>query len=356
MDPDLQRKAQQRTDRIAAFRAELAQLEREEALGLTPEQRSRLDAHLDGLLAKLKQSFGVDVNETARRFSRGMRVGALLGGAAFFTAVLLFLHRIWGVLPSAAQVLLLTAMPLLLLAAADLTSRRGAALYFTALLGLAAGLAFALELSALSVTLNLAPSPHALLAWALFAILAAYAFGLRILLGAGLLLSCIYIASLGVVLAGGYWESFMDRPGLLIPAALVCYSVPTLRAHRGGPDFDFVYRANGGAVTLIALLILSFRGDPCCSGLPARTLEVLFQLVGLALSAGIVFHGLRLGKSGIVNLGAAGFVVFLYVRLHAWCWSWMPSYLFFMAIGLIAVGLLLVFRRLRARMLERAAP
>jgi uncharacterized membrane protein len=71
-------------------------------------------------------------------------------------------------------------------------------------------------------------------------------------------------------------------------------------------------------------------------------------------SAGVVFHGVRLSRKGLVNLGVAAFIVFLFVRLHAWWWHWMPKYLFFLLIGLTAIGLLLVFRRIRTRLLGGA--
>ena len=51
MDFLARRKAQQRADRIRVFREELAELERERALSLMPEQRSRLDVHLEHLLS-----------------------------------------------------------------------------------------------------------------------------------------------------------------------------------------------------------------------------------------------------------------------------------------------------------------
>jgi uncharacterized membrane protein len=361
MSQSPERKAQERADRIAAFRAELVELEGERALILTPEQRVRLDAHFEGVLAELKQSFGVDLDESARRFSWGMRIATLLGGAAFFAAMILFLHRIWGLLPAGAHVFLLTAIPLALLGAADLSFRRGAALYYTALLAMAAGLSFVVGLSALGSTFNLAPSPHALLAWGIFAVLAAHAFGLRLLLGAGLVLLCVYTAAVGVSLGGAYWTGYTDRAEFLIPSALVCYFIPALQIHRRSTDpsganpFDFVHRACGAAVGLTALLALSFRGDLCCGGLPTRTMSALYQLLGIVASGGVVLHGLRLGRTGLVNLGAAGFVGFLYVRLHVWWWDWMPKYLFFLFLGLIAIALLFVFKRMRARMLARAA-
>lgn len=356
MDIDLRRKAQQRADRIALFREELAELEREQGLVLTPDQRSRLDAHLEGVLSALGRQFGVDATESAKRISWGMRIASLLGGAALCTAVVLFLHRIWGSLPNPAQATILVAAPLLLLAAAELAFCSRVDLYYTALLGLAAAVAFVVELNALGSVMNLGPSPHALLVWALFAIPVAYAYGLRLLLAAGLLLMCAYTAALWIAAGGGYWAAFLDRPELLIPAAAVLYAVPWLARHHNVPDFDFVYRACGAGAGLAALLLASTSGHLCYFGITPRVAEVFCQIAGMVVSAGVVFHGLRLGRGGLVNLGAAAFVVFLYARLHSWWWHWMPKYLFFFLIGLTAIALLLIFRRLRASLSERAMP
>src|SRR5712691_5973081 len=47
------REAQQRVDRIHSFRDQLAELERDDVLALSAEQRERLDGHLNGLLKQL---------------------------------------------------------------------------------------------------------------------------------------------------------------------------------------------------------------------------------------------------------------------------------------------------------------
>ncbi len=355
IEPDAQRESQRRVDRIAAFRAELADLERAQALVLTPEQRDRLNDHLDGVLAALAQQAGVDVTESARRISWGMRVGALLGGAALFAAIILFLHRVWGSLPPVTYPLILAAPPLILLALAELSFRRRAGQYYTALLALAAGTGFAIQLTVLGGVNNLAPSPHVLMACAGFAMPVAYAYGLRFLLGAGLLLLCAYTAALGVSFQGGFWGEFMLRSEFLFPAAVACYALPALARHRRQTDFDFVFRFCGAATMFIALLPLAITGQTCCRGLPARQVETFYQFVGMLLSAGVVAHGLHLGRSALVNLGALAFVVFLYIRLHVWWWDWMPKYLFFLLIGTTAILLVLVFRRLRARLVRKVA-
>jgi uncharacterized membrane protein len=350
MELDPRQKAQRRVDRIGLFRQELAELEQEQGLTLTPEQRSRLDAHLEGVLSALSRQFGVDATDSARRISWGMRLASLLGGAALVAAGVLFLHRIWGGLPTSAHVLILTTVPLLLLVGAEYAFRRGTDLYYPALLSLMAGVAFCVELNTLGNVMNLAPSPHALLAWASFAMLVAYAFGLRLLLAAGLLLLTAYTAALAMTARGSYWLGFMEESQFLLPAAAVLYALPWLIRHQDRPYFDFIYRLCGAFTGLTALLVLSKSGDLCCSALGPQMAEVTYQIVGLLLSAGVVAHGVRLGQGGLVNLGTVAFVVFLYVRLHAWFWDWMPKYLFFFLLGLTALVLLLIFRRLRTRL------
>ncbi len=139
----------------------------------------------------------------------------------------------------------------------------------------------------------------------------------------------------------------------MLPAAVIIYSVPWGTARQNRSDFDAVYRLCGAGAGLLALMIVSQSPDLACSTLSAGTLATSYQIAGVLLAAAIVFHGLRLGQSALVNLGAVGFVVFLYVRLHAWFWDWLPKYLFCLLVALTALALVLVFRRLRVRMLER---
>jgi hypothetical protein len=42
------------------------------------------------------------------------------------------------------------------------------------------------------------------------------------------------------------------------------------------------------------------------------------------------------------------FVILLYSKLFDWWWDLMPKYLFFLILGLIAVGLLLVLHKARS--------
>ncbi len=354
MDANAQRKAQQRVDRIGALREELAQLEREQALVLTAEQRTHLNAHYDSLLADLTQQYDVDITESGKRISRGMRITSLLGGAAFCAALVLFLHRIWGGLPATAHVVILSLVPLLLLVAAELATHLGAGLYYTGLLVLAAVVGFVLELNALGNIFNLAPSVQTLLVWGSFAVLLAHAYGLRLTLGTGLLFLCGYTASLLCTLCGGYWADFINRPESLFPAAIAVYAIPSVAYHQGRNDFGFVFHICGAACLFIALLFLALDGHTFSGHFSARSVETFYQFVGLVAGGAVVLHGIRLGRGGMVNLGALAFIIFLYVKLHTWWWAWMPKYLFFLLIGVAALLLLYCFRRLHSRLSERA--
>ncbi len=348
LDPRLE--AQQRADRITLFRRELAAIETERGLLLTPEQRSQLDAHLESVLKALNQRFGIDANDSTRRISWAMRLASLLGGAALIAALVLFLHRVWGGLPTWAHALVLTAAPLPLIASAEFAFRRSRDLFYPALLGLAAGVAFCMELNALGTVLNLAPTPHALLAWGSFAILIAYAHGARLLLAAGLLLLAAYSGCLLTEWQGGYWGGFMQKAQFLLPAAVVLYGLPWVAWHPERPHFKVIYRLCGAFAGFVALLIVSQTGDLWRPAISREDAIMGCQIAGMAFGVLVVVHGIRLGQGALVNVGALGFVVFIYLRLHDWLWDWMPKYLFFLLLGVTALVLLLIFWRLRVRL------
>ena len=71
--------AQLEVDRLRNFRSYLAHLEHQNVLELSLEQRQRLDEHLDGILADLSKRFDIDVTETQRQLSLGMRVISAAG-------------------------------------------------------------------------------------------------------------------------------------------------------------------------------------------------------------------------------------------------------------------------------------
>ncbi|MFQ5932493.1 MAG: DUF2157 domain-containing protein, partial [Nitrospiraceae bacterium] len=87
----------------------------------------------------------------------------------------------------------------------------------------------------------------------------------------------------------------------------------------------------------------------------ADEVEVLYQLLGFTVSGLAILVGIRQQWYGVTNLGSAFFAIQLYSKLFDWWWDWMPKYIFFLVLGLIAILLLLVFRRLRAHIGEVTA-
>ena len=194
----------------------------------------------------------MDATDSARRISWGMRIASLLGFAALIAALVLFLHRFWGVLPTPAQVAILTGAPLVFLLLAETVFLRRAGQYYVGLFGLAAGVTFVLELNALGSVLNLSDSPHVLLGWGAFGVLIAYAYGLRLMLGLSLVLLCAYSSGLVLHLEGYSWTGFLQSAQLLLPGAALIYGIPFLARGRGAHDFDFTYRFCGAGLGLVA--------------------------------------------------------------------------------------------------------
>jgi hypothetical protein len=153
--------AQARADRIRAFREELAQLELEQGAVLTGEQRTRIAAHHDGLLADLAGRYDIDTTATQKQLALGLRIASFLGALAFCIAVVLFVERFWGGLTTGTQVALLILATLVPLVLTEVAARRERTLYFAALAALVAFTAFVTNLSLLgrSRTAHAAPSP-----------------------------------------------------------------------------------------------------------------------------------------------------------------------------------------------------
>lgn len=69
---------------------------------------------------------------------------------------------------------------------------------------------------------------------------------------------------------------------------------------------------------------------------------------GFMLCAALaIWLGVRHDWSDTLNTGLTFLLIFLYTRLYDWWWEVLPKYLFFLIVGLIAVLVLLILRRLR---------
>lgn len=346
--------AQQRSDDIRVFRAELARLGEAGVLQLSEPQQAAMDAHHEVLLASFSRDFDIDRDSRAKQLSLGMRIASFLGALALAASVYFLFYRFWGWLGTALQVAILVAAPLLAVTlTAWLSSRQGAA-YFAKLAALVTFVCFVLNLSMFGQIFNIAPTDRALLPWAALALLLAYGCELRLLLVAGLVCIAAWIAARAGTWSGMYWLHMGERPENFLPAGVLAFFLPLWVGHRRYPGFAATYRIFGLLCLLIPVLVLGNWGAASYLDWPVSIIEGGYQTLGFVLSAAAIWLGARRGWNDTVNTGVVFFVIFLYTKFYDWWWELMPKWLFFLVVALTAVLLLLVFQRLRTAISQRA--
>lgn len=349
------REAQKRVDDLQTFRRQLEELRQQGVLELPGEQRQRLDLYLDQTLKDLAERFDVDVNRSQKQFSLGMRVLSTLGGLAFCAALYLFFFRMWGSMATATQVVVLVSAPLLGVLALDFLARREKAAYYSTLTSLVVIAAFSLNLGILGSLFNMASSPGIFLACGIFALVLAYSYGLRLPLIAGLVSLLIFGAAAVVVWAGGFWEGFAQRPEGLLGGSLVVLAMPLLLRHSRQPEFSETYHWVGLLFLFLSLEALIHGGQVSYLPFASDMIGTLYRFGAFLASGLTIAIGIRRGLLGIVNLGCGFFTLYLFDQLFHWWWDWMPKYLFFLILGVLAVLLLAVFRKMRRHTQEQSS-
>jgi hypothetical protein len=145
---------------------------------------------------------------------------------------------------------------------------------------------------------------------------------------------------------------FAFRPETMMIAGAVALGISALHRQPRQRPFVVTWRVLGAIALLFPIVPLAVRGELSLLvplGLPARAVQIGYDFVGFGLAIGAVWLGIRRQWREAVNTGSAFFVVFLYAKLVDWYWAWMPRYLFFLILGLIAVALLLALKQVRTR-------
>lgn len=347
MTPSNRIEAQQRADAIRVFQAELARLETEGVVRLADAQRAAIQAQHQTLLSALARDFDIDRDAHARQLSLGMRIASFLGAVALAASVFFLFYQFWGGFSPLAQVTVLITAPLAALAATLWIQRLDSSGYFAKLAAMVAFSCFVLNLIMLGQIFNITPSDKALLPWAALALLLAYALDLRLLLVAGLLCLIAFMAARVGVWGGMYWIHFGERPENFFPAAVLLFLLPQWVDQRRFAGFAQTYRVLAPLTLFLPMLVLAHGGWGSYLPLEPLTVQHLYQTLGFVGTALFIAYGVRKQWGEVVNTGVTLFVVFLYTKLFSWWWDEMPKYLFFLLLGLIALLLLFVFRRLR---------
>ncbi|NNM81118.1 MAG: DUF2157 domain-containing protein [Burkholderiales bacterium] len=339
--------AQQRADEIRIFRKELARLEAEGIVEAGDEKFEAIFRHHDQILSHLARSFDVDRDIRSRQLSWGMKIASFLGALALAASAFFLFHQFWGGLSDTTQVLILIAAPLLFFSATMKIREKDTTGYFTKLAAMVTFACFVLDISMLGQIFDLTPSDKALLPWAALAFLLAYSCDLRLLLAAGIVCIAAFIAARFGTWGGLYWLDFGSRPENFIPVSVILFFFPQFFSHEDRPEFPPIYRVFAILFCLLPMLVLSSWGNGSYLEWDSKSVEHFYQLAGFAVSAILVWAGLRRQWVEVVNTGVVFFAIFLYTKFYDWWWDLFPKYLFFLVVGLTAVLFLFILKRLR---------
>ena len=340
--------AQQRADRIAAFRSELSDLRRAGVLRLADDDLSALERHHEGILRDLVRTYDVDLSERGRHLSLGMRIVSLIGAIAFAASLFYFFYRIWGVISLPVQIGILAAAPAGALLATAILARRERAGYFTSMAGMLALAGLVLDTTVLSNVFNIPFSPWQFLGWGFFALLLAYAFSLRLLLGFGLFALALFQAGLLQRWIGAPWTGCVERWEMFLPAGALALFLPALLPHRAHPRFVPVYRVLGLALLFAPVIFVANGVQFSYLPLGDHPVRVLYQVLGFAAGAAAIGFGIARREKDLAYGGSTAFIALLYSQFASWWWDWMPKYLFFLIVGATAIVIVLILKRLRA--------
>ena len=344
---DNKQKAQQRADQVRAFNDELEMLEVDGICKLGNEQRTAISRYHQQLLTSLTASFDIDTTSRQKQLSAGMKFASLIGALALASSVFLMFYQFWGFLSTPVQVAILVVAPLLTLAMSWWVSRRETTGYFAKLLSMVSFACFVLNVATLGQIFNIAPSDKALLAWAAYGFLLAYAFDVRLLLAMGILSLAAFIAIRVGTWSGMYWLDVGQRPENFFAPALMIFSVPLWLRQERFSGFTLIYRVFGCLMFFIPVLVLSNWSAGSYLPWSGTLIEGFYQVVGFLVSAAAIALGIRRQWPDVVSTGNTFFVLFLYTKFFDWWWEIMPKYLFFLVIALTSLLLLLVYKRMR---------
>jgi uncharacterized membrane protein len=280
-----------------------------------------------------------------------MRVATLLGTIALSAAYGFFVASHWGTLAKASQLALVTLPPLLLVALTHVAAARERSGYVASLLATVAAIAFAINLGTLGQLFNLPDSRTALLAVGAFAMLLAYGYGLTLPLLVGIGGIGGWLWTLGAIPLGLWWR---DGFGVIEPLLLVGLLALTAPAWMRGPaKFAPWWRGLGATALVLGLLVVESNGALSAFATSnVHAIEIGYKLAGAVVLAGLVTWGIRRDERLVMQIGTAGAVLYLFMRLVDWFWDLLPKWLFFLLVGAFALAVLLGLQRLRRGRVE----
>jgi hypothetical protein len=339
--------AQQRADRIQAFQAELAEVERELGPVLAYEARARLAAHHEATLAALAAQWDIDRTAGEQQLSLGMRIASLVGAVAVVAAAVTYFYRIWGAIPTVAQLTIVAALPIAGVVLTDVVTRRERTNYFATITALLAVAGLALALEVIAGIYNLPSSPLALVVWGAFTLLLGVGYRFSLLAFAGALVAAVGLVGTPLHLLGRDWTPDSGRVDFYLLAGVATIAAPALA--RGRLDDRMAEMVRLAGMLLVAAAILVCAGQGRLSMLPWRPgiVEGIYDVAGFIAGGLALWLGLRRRWRWFPKAAGGFLVFFTYTKAFDWWWELLPNYAFFLVLGVIAIAALLVLRQVR---------
>ncbi|MFH0894093.1 MAG: DUF2157 domain-containing protein [Bacteroidota bacterium] len=344
--------AQQRVDQIRNFQAELALMEKEQVLSLDEQQRLAMTRYHENLIEQMASLFDVDTSKSEKQLSLGMKIASFLGALGLAASVFFLFYQFWGRFATSSQVIILILAPLVGLSATLYAAQKEKTGYISKVIGMVSLACFILNLFMFGQIFNITPSSNAFLVWAAFAFILAYAADARLLLAAGIICLTAFLSAQAGTWSGCYWIHFGERPENFFPAAILLFLIAYI-PHNRFSGFNVIYRVFAMLIFFIPILILSNWGSISYFSLDLESVEAIYQIAGFIFSAAAIWLGISKSWPDVVNTGNVFFTIFLYTKFYDWWWKWMPKYLFFLVIGLTAILILMIFKRLRKALIDK---
>lgn len=336
-----------RARQVLAWREEQALLEREGILIAGDPTLVAIRQHHDTLLAGFASTGDVDLTREEERLSAGMRLATLLGAAALSIAWAMLVSSLWTTLAPGAKLALVWLPPLILLPATAFAALREPSGYIANIAGTVGAIAMAVAGFA---TFDLYERESPRMPFLLFGGYALYlAYRYRLVLP-------LLIAIVGVGAWAWSLEALFLRSPVndtfehlepLILTGLAAHLIGTLRQN-DPPVFSLAWRLMGVVAMVFPLLLLGITTDGSWLGSGHAT-ELIYQLVGLVAFVAMVWLGLKRDDAILARAGATALVLFLFLRMVDWFWDAIPDWLFFLLMGGLAFGVLMVLRAVRER-------
>jgi len=341
-----------RREEIGGFHNELARLEAAGVISLDSTTRERIRDHHESVL-RSPASETRDAGSDAARLSAGMRIATVLGAVALSAAYALLIDSVWTDLSLMLQLALVSIPPVVLAWGTGYAARREPSLYIASIIATVAIIAFAVDLIVIGSIFDLSPSRHAFLAVGAVAMALAYGYRLEFALAFGIAGIGIWLWSLTSIGGDFRWTASFEH---LEPLALIGGLAMLVASRLPGPaSFANEYRGMGAMAVAGALLILGQTARASLLPLDSAGLvEGIYQIVGAIGFCAMIVIGLKRNWPELTRTGVGALLIFLFLRLVDWFWAWLPKWLFFLVVGLAAIGAIIMLRRARTARMEVA--